>query len=124
MNIYFRGARITFATLATAALSACGGGDSVTGPIDETPVQSATVQATAAIRFTPNRVNLIVGGTVTFAFGTLEHNVFFDNGPAGAPANITAPSANKSIALTFPTKGTYVYNCHIHPGMRGTVVVE
>src|SRR5215212_9185543 len=125
MSNQFRGARIIFAMLATttlAALAACGSGDSVTGPVDQTPVAAATVQATPAITFTPNRVNLTVGGTVTFAFGTLEHNVFFDNAPAGAPTNITAPSANKSTTLTFATKGTYVYNCHLHPGMTGTVV--
>jgi plastocyanin len=68
-------------------------------------VSAATVQATPSIKFTPNRVNLVVGGTVTFAFGTVDHNVFFDNAPAGAPANITAPSANKSTTLTFDTKG-------------------
>jgi plastocyanin len=125
MSNQFRGARIIFATLATAALGACGGGgDSITGPVDPTPVSAATVQATPSIKFTPNRVNLVVGGTVTFAFGTVDHNVFFDNAPAGAPANITAPSANKSTTLTFNTKGTYVYNCHLHPGMTGTVVVE
>ena len=125
MSNQFRGARIIFATLATAALGACGGGgDSITGPVDPTPVSAATVQATPSIKFTPNRVNLVVGGTVTFAFGTVDHNVFFDNAPAGAPDNITAPSANKSTTLTFNTKGTYVYNCHLHPGMTGTVVVE
>jgi len=125
MSNQFRVARIIFATLATAALGACGGGgDSITGPVDPTPVAAATVQATPSIKFTPNRVNLTVGGTVTFAFGTLDHNVFFDNAPAGAPANITAPSSNKSTTLTFGTKGTYVYNCHLHPGMTGTVVVE
>src|ERR687890_729218 len=120
MRIQSRGVRIFLAPLVTLTLSACGGDGSVTGPVDETPVSVATVQATPAMKFTPNKVDLIAGGTVTFAFGTLEHNVFFDNAPAGAPANITAASANKTVTLTFATKGTYVYNCHIHPGMKGT----
>jgi plastocyanin len=107
-----------------ATLAACGGGDSPTEPVDQTPVEAATVQATPSERFTPGRVNLLVGGTVTFAFGSLAHDVFFDNAPAGAPANITEPSANKSTTLTFTTPGTFVYNCHIHPGMTGTVIVE
>jgi plastocyanin len=130
MRTIFRGASRLLAPLMIAALGACGGYSSPTAPSgptdpgDPTPVAAATVQATPSEQFTPGRVNLIVGGTVTFAFGGLAHNVFFDNGPAGAPANITAPSSNKSVALTFNTKGTYVYNCHIHPGMRGTVIVQ
>jgi plastocyanin len=129
MQIHFRGASRFLAPLAMAALAACGGGYSPTapsdpGPTDPNPVAAATVQATPSEQFTPGRINLTVGGTVTYAFGSLAHNVFFDNGPTGAPENITAPSSNKSVTLTFNTKGTYVYNCHIHPGMRGTVVVQ
>src|SRR5436190_23807852 len=129
MRTTLHGASRLLAPLMIAALGACGG-YSPTAPkdtndnSDQTPVAAATVQATPAEQFTPGRVNLTVGGTVTFAFGGLAHNVFFDNGPTGAPANITAPSSNKSVALTFNTKGTYVYNCHIHPGLRGTVVVQ
>ena len=124
MHAHFRGAQIVLASLAIAALSACGG-DSPTEPVTQTPpVGAATVQATPSEQFTPGQVSLTVGGTVTFAFGSLAHNVFFDNGPAGAPDNITAPSANKSVTLTFNSPGTYVYNCHLHPGMRGTVVVQ
>jgi plastocyanin len=122
MRIHYRGARFLVTSLATAALAACGG-DSGTGPA-ATPVEAATVQATTAMTFTPGQVTLVAGGTVTFAFGSLEHNVFFDNAPAGAPQNITAPTRNTAVTRSFPSKGTYVYNCHIHPGMRGTVIVE
>jgi Plastocyanin len=69
-------------------------------------------------------VTIAVGGTVTVDFGSVAHNVFFDNAPAGAPANITAATSNASMALTFNQAGTFVYNCHIHPGMHGTVVVK
>jgi len=130
MRTIFRGASRLLAPLMIAALGACGGYSSPTAPSgptdpgDPTPVAAATVQATPSEQFTPGRINLTVGGTVTYAFGSLAHNVFFDNAPTGAPENITAPSSNKSVTLTFNTKGTYVYNCHIHPGMRGTVVVQ
>lgn len=129
MHTIFRGASRLLAPFVIAALAACGGGgynapSGPTDPGDPTPVRDATVQATPSEQFTPGRINLLVGGTVTYAFGSLAHNVFFDNGPTGAPDNITAPSSNKSVTLTFNTKGTYVYNCHIHPGMKGTVVVQ
>jgi plastocyanin len=126
MLAHSRRARIvlgSLASLAMAALGACGG-DSPTEPVTQTPVPAATVQATPSEKFTPGQVTLAVGGTVTFAFGSLAHNVFFDNDPAGAPGNIADPSANKTVTRTFNTAGTYVYNCHIHPGMRGTVIVQ
>lgn len=126
MRIPFRGAHVLLAPLATVLIAACGGDSNspTAPPVDEPPVAAATVDATPSLSFTPNRVTLIAGGTVTFDFGAVEHDVFFDNAPAGAPQNITAPSANKAVALTFATPGTFVYNCHIHPGMTGTVIVK
>jgi plastocyanin len=87
------------------------------------PSETATVTATPSIAFTPGIVALLVGGTLTIDFGSVAHNVYFDNQPAGAPANITGENADVSKSLTFSVAGTYVYNCHIHPGMHGTVVV-
>jgi hypothetical protein len=81
------------------------------------------VNATPAITFTPAQVALKAGGTVTFLFGNVPHNVFFDNHPAGAPATIDGANTNVSVQRSFPVAGTYNYYCHIHPGMRGTIVV-
>jgi len=118
-----------FIIATVVALAACGGGGSDTShPTDagspDPVVAAATVHATPAIQFTPANVTLAVGGTVTFDFGDVAHNVFFDNAPAGAPANITAPSASTTVVRTFGTKGRYTYNCHLHPGMSGVVVVQ
>ena len=121
--------RLTLRRLAAIAavpyLAACGGAGydgMTTSPTP--PSATATVQATPADQFTPGTVNLLVGGTVTFEFGAVAHDVFFDNAPAGAPANITAATSNASVTRTFPTAGRFVYNCHIHPGMTGTIVVQ
>jgi plastocyanin len=121
-----RPARASLALFAATILAACGGSSygSTDPVVSDPPVAAATVEATTSNQFTPNTVTLVVGGTVTVDFGAVAHNVFFDNAPAGAPANITAPSSNKSATLTFSQPGTFVYNCHIHPGMRGTVVVK
>jgi plastocyanin len=120
--------RLGAGSLAVALLCACGGSNAPTDPTnppsDGPPSLSATVAATPAIAFTPNRVSLLVGGTLTINFGSVGHNVFFDNQPAGAPPNISGTNANVTKTLTFPVAGTYVYDCHIHPGMHGTVVVS
>jgi plastocyanin len=104
--------------LGVALAAGCGGGDSATGPQSSSP----TVQATPSLQFTPGSITVPVGGSVTFAFGSIAHNVFFDNTP-GAPSNI-GDKSNASVTLTFNSAGTYVYNCHLHPGMQGTVVVR
>jgi|SoiMethySBSTD1v2_1073268.scaffolds.fasta_scaffold229622_3 plastocyanin len=116
------------AVCVAALLVACGGdaGGANTSPMP-TPgpvVTSATVAATPAIQFTPAIVNLAVGGTIEFDFGSVPHNVYFDDAPPGAPANITAPSFSTRVDRTFLTPGRYVYNCHLHPGMSGVIVVQ
>jgi plastocyanin len=88
------------------------------------PPMTAAVNATSQDTFTPPNVAIGVGGTVTFTFGDVAHNVFFDNAPAGAPDAIAGANANMSQSRTFTTAGTFEYNCHIHPGMKGTVVVS
>lgn len=113
------------AAVSAASLAACGGGSSSTAPASSgTPVTAATVNATPSLQFTPNTVTIVAGGTVTVDFGAVAHDVFFDNDPAGAPANISTPTSNTSATLTFNQAGTFVYNCHIHPGMHGTVIVK
>lgn len=116
-----RPARMFLASFSLVAIAACGGAS--TQPVSD-PQPSATVNATSALRFTPTPVHITVGGTVTFAFGPVEHDVFFDNAPDGAPANISNPTSSTSVSRTFSRAGTFVFNCHIHPGMSGTVIVQ
>ena len=61
------------------------------------------------------------GTTVTFTFQA-EHNVNFD-AVTGAPANIGNTSSG-SIQRVFATAGTFGFNCTLHSGMRGQVVVN
>ena len=102
-------------------VAGCGGG-ATTPTTSGPPTMAATVGATPQLAFTPARANVLPGGTVTFDFGTVAHDVYFDPAP-GAPADIPGENAGTSVTRTFASAGTYGYSCHIHPGMRGTVVV-
>ena len=114
--------RFTNAILVVTAvmLAACSGGyGSSTAPKGD----GRTISATPSLTFGPSSLTVHAGDVVTFAFGSVAHNVFFDQG-VGAPADIDGLNANVSIQRTFATPGTYNYTCHLHPGMRGTVVVQ
>ena len=110
------------------AANACGGGSgnsgygSPTSPPPSPPVADH-VNATTALAFDPGTLTTGVGHTVTFAFGSVGHNIFFD-AATGAPADIPGVNANASVTRVFTTAGTYTYSCHIHPSMHGRVVVQ
>ncbi|HEY8309994.1 MAG TPA: plastocyanin/azurin family copper-binding protein, partial [Gemmatimonadaceae bacterium] len=112
---------ITTAILALG-LAACGSsGDMTTSTTTPSP-QTATINATPSLAFTPSAVTIAPGGTVTFAFGSVGHNVTFDTG-TNPPSDITGVNANTSISRTFAAAGTYTFHCTIHPSMTGSVTV-
>ena len=115
--------RNAFLAVVAATLVACGGSGYGTGPTSAPPGDGKTIAATPSLAFTPGTLTVNAGETVTFAFGGIGHNVFFD-AQAGTPTDIDGVNANVSVTRTFNTPGTYHYNCHIHPSMRGTVVVN
>ena len=108
----------------TATITATVGGQPGTRQITVatvTPVAAASVTV-AGSAFSPQQVDITVGGTVTWNFSDIvSHNVTFS--AAGSPGNIS-DQASGSAARTFTTVGTFPYQCTIHNGMTGTVVVH
>jgi plastocyanin len=120
----------TLALLAVTCLAAnaCGGGGGYGSPTGTPPTPTPPpvtdhVDATSSLAFTPATLTTQVGHAVTFAFGSVGHNIFFD-AATGAPANIPGVNSNTSVTRTFDTPGTFTYSCHIHPFMQGKVVVN
>ncbi|CAN5698274.1 hypothetical protein BH23GEM1_BH23GEM1_03400 [soil metagenome] len=75
-----------------------------------------------ASSFQPASVTIARNGTVTWNNTSGEtHNVTFTT--TGAPTNIS-DHASGSNQRTFGTIGTFNYNCTLHGGMNGSVVVQ
>lgn len=108
--------------IAALVLAACSDSSSPNNG-DGPPPPANQVNATPNLAFTPPTLTVDAGATVTFAFGSVAHNVFFD-AAAGVPADIAGNNAGVSIIRNFPTAGTFHYTCHIHPSMSGSVVVQ
>lgn len=71
--------------------------------------------------FSPATITVSVGDTITFTNR--------DGAPHTATAEdgsfTTATLSNgKSETIAFDTAGTFAFFCKIHPGMKGTVVVQ
>ena len=105
------------ATIATATL--------VAGPLalaPAVPAQAATVvKATGNLTFKPRTVNINKGSKVVW------RNTCSCNHTVTATSNNwnkdTTIHAGDSTSFTFKRNGTYRYECTIHSGMTGKVVV-
>lgn len=108
---------------ALVIVASCGSDSSTTPP---TSTNKTIDVFTVGVAFSPNFVQISQGDTVRFnivpAFNGEGHDVTFDNTP-GAPANIKV-TLNGVISRVFATKGNFHYNCFVHPGMSGDVVVQ
>ena len=108
------------APVGLVALAACGGADA-TSPAPEPGGTSTVVVSTPGNTFSPPFVTIPMGGSVRFEIRGNPHNVVFNG--TGAPANINVVS-NTDVTRTFPTRGTFPFDCTVHPGMSGEVIVQ
>lgn len=122
------------------ALAGCGGGSSTGPPAPPPPppppgggnpaatanvsmTSSNDAYGTATNAFNPATVTIIRNGTVTWSNNSgVVHNVTFGQA-SGAPNNIGDLSQG-SVSRSFPTAGTFSYQCGNHQGMGGQVIVQ
>ena len=74
--------------------------------------------------FSPDTVKIAVNGSVTWTFtsgGNSPHNVTFVTPPTGGNIGNTTTGA---ATRTFATAGRFTYQCTLHAGMNGAVVVR
>ena len=71
--------------------------------------------------FSPATVSIAQGASVTWQFSS-THNVTFGT---AKPTGGDIPNSNSGASVTraFPTPGTYSYDCTLHSGMSGSVIV-
>lgn len=126
--------RLSSARLATAALlpvlllTACSSSGSSSVKANGTVDGSSgvvTVKGGDDLKFAPNIVNAKVGVLkLTFTdSGQVPHNLAFDDASLGKTATING-GTSATLDVTFPKAGTYTFQCTIHPGMTGKVVVR
>ena len=113
-----------FLLLLTACLAAGCGSDVRVTPPDTTTVPTATVADvfTPGNTFSPFSTTIKVGGSVRFNISGDQHNAIFGK-VAGAPADVNIVK-DVVVTRTFTTRGTFPYDCTVHPGMSGRVVVQ
>jgi plastocyanin len=86
-----------------------------------TGVQEPAVVSMPGFTFSPFTTTIKVGKGVQFDFPSEAHNVIFEK-KTGVPSDIQVV-LNTKVTRTFNTVGTFPYDCTIHPGMSGQVIV-
>jgi plastocyanin len=121
---------------AVCVLAACGGGGAASdtvgtggnppeqpGPNPPAGAPSGTVITTPGTTFSPATITVSQGSTVTWQFTGNTHNVTFGTAkPTGDDIPNTA--AGGTASRTFANAGTYAYDCTLHSGMSGNVIVQ
>jgi plastocyanin len=117
---------VAFLALGLLLLSACGGTNS-SGAAGSATIQlgvgqfittSATIKAGQAVTFDDTNGgphNLVTGSMGTFTQEAGAPSQFVQN---GIPFN-----AGQVTTITFPTAGTYMITCTLHPSMEATITV-
>jgi plastocyanin len=114
---------LALVVLIFAALS-CGGGTSNGSESSTTASSSAGGSAQVVMKdiaFDPQTITVNAGDSVTWTNeDSVSHTVVADNGEFESGQL----GQGETFSFTFASVGTYPYTCTIHPGMKGTVIVQ
>ena len=127
--------RTLTAAVALVLLAGCGGssggsgdGLKVTGTVTAAgapSAQTASLQMTDRLTFTPNVVQAKVGALALSVenAGAIPHNLVFSDSSLGKTDTVKGhATATLSVALRKP--GTFRFTCTFHSGMDGQLVVS
>ena len=79
--------------------------------------------STAGLKFSPATFTIAAGDSITWLFVEAPHNVTFTGAAPGA-GSVPTQQPGALATRVFATPGTYAYECTIHNGMQGSVVVQ
>ena len=87
------------------------------------PTATDKVDLPPSYKFAPAAITVKAGTTVTWTNDDhFTHSVQLLDG--GMPADPHVMEPGQQATVTFPTAGTFRYQCHLHPqNMKGTVTV-
>lgn len=88
-----------------------------------TVLQPSTHITVSSNFFSPTPVNIAVGGAIKWIWANGTHNVTPDSGPAPFPGSGTQNAGTTYGPIVFDVAGTYYYECNLHSGMTGVIVV-
>jgi len=102
------------------------GGTAQASGSQDTPVFGATQVYMRHETFSPARIEVVPGTTVTWTNqDTVPHNVTLSpiviSSSDGSESGLLYPG--QSFSYTFSSQGTFLYHCQEHPDMIGTVIV-
>lgn len=101
--------------IAAALISGC-----TYGPKTETQPAATNSVEIKGFAFNPDTITISKGTTVTWTNGdSAQHTVT----GIGNDINSQILSQGQTYSFTFNEAGTFEYQCHIHPGMKGKVIV-
>ena len=101
-----------------------GGGGSTSTPTAPAPAAKGGAGDVTMkdIKFNPAKVTIKPGQTVVWTNDdSVGHDVTATGFKSGSPGGI---ENGQTFQHKFPKKGTFKYQCSVHPGMTGVVVVK